>query len=599
MAKGIAAALNSDGYPSGHSQQKDRETSSEASSEQQGDSGARNTHGEGEMLQQESAAGFEDHGDNLWSAVGTELVDVVLPLIKHMAHLHSHHYLSLRHKQLVREIVSCLWSVISCVPPHLWEDLWSSTGITYWLARLLDDQEAAIRGMGFGILAVLASPVTVKTRALLEQNWPELGDVAVHTILNTQECYAVREEALRFLISATIWSSGRRVSSHIEKNSLPAGFERIDSLGVNAALQRYKFWILFTRMLEESDGTPGFHRVLLELILKLTISDLGFVKSKLYVSPCVFDLMIEYLEFGTAEGRDAVPKCVHSRDIYSMKAHIGEIICVLSQHEDGQIQSLIQNEYVVAKLLSALSYCLRFDTASGRRNAGAERKEGHGMVECYSAENLSNVTEYERLEAVFHVSEALNLVVSQLLQAAAPQNRSINHVRVSDLMSFNSRDGKPQPGRQVRVGLSLQSGLQTYLGEIVGRSGVCRSISHILSKVPLVKDIHSVGHSDTARTQGAVLQRMQLAVCALLGTFLSEESLAKTVLENDGVEAQETASGAGHPKAPHIAPIVSLKYSLTSTVHCVIWIRDLRHGFTIAFIGLAFGFSTVDIVQEV
>ncbi|CAM6101000.1 unnamed protein product [Calypogeia fissa] len=462
VAKGIAAALSSDGYTPGYSQQKDKESSSEGSSEQ-GDAGLRNFH---------------------------------------------------------------------------------------------DDQEATIRGMGYGILAVLASPVTVKTRALLEQNWPELGDVAVHTILNTKECYAVRQEALRFLISTTIWSSGRRLASTVERDSMPAGFERIDSLGVNAALQRYRFWLVFTRMLEESNGTPGFHRVLLELILKLTVSDLGFIKSKLYLNPCIFDLMIEYLEFGTENAGENVGKCVHAPDICSVKSYIGEIICILSQQEDAQIQSLVLNEYVVRKLLCALSYCLSCPTSGSEYgNTNYAKKEGQDTVECSRQENLHSETEYERLEAIFHVSEALNLVVSQLLQAAAPPNRTINHVRVSDIMSLNLTEGKSQ-GRPIRGGLPFQSGFHTSLGAILGKSGVCRRISHILSRAPLIKNLQSAGQNDTGRILSVLLRRVQLAVCALLATFLSEESLAKAVLENDGVDSWETTSGVGRQKPQHLAPIL-------------------------------------------
>jgi hypothetical protein len=85
--------------------------------------------------------------------------------------------------------------------------------------------------------------------------------------LNTQECYAVRQEALRFLLSATIWSTGTILRCTPERNSPPAGFERIDSLGINAALERYNFWGSFTGLLKESGGTPGFHCALLDLIL--------------------------------------------------------------------------------------------------------------------------------------------------------------------------------------------------------------------------------------------------------------------------------------------------------------------------------------------
>ncbi|KAG6551395.1 hypothetical protein Mapa_007041 [Marchantia paleacea] len=169
------------------------------------------------------------------TAVNQDLVHIIVPLIKHMAHLHSHHYRSLRHKGLVREIVSCLWSVTSFVLPSLWQDIWSSTGITYWLARLLEDHEAILRGMAFGILALLATPATPRTRELLKRNWPELGDVAVKSVLNEQECFAVREQETRVLEPTALITFDKKWNSWVL-----SCFGRTDSEAGNLGYRIYQ-----------------------------------------------------------------------------------------------------------------------------------------------------------------------------------------------------------------------------------------------------------------------------------------------------------------------------------------------------------------------
>jgi hypothetical protein len=194
--------------------------------------------------------------------------------------------------------------------------------------------------MAFGMLTVLASPASIQTRTLLEQNWPELGDIVIQKILNTQEYYAVQEEALCFLLSATMWSTGTIFRCTPERNSPPAGFERIDSLGINAALERYNFWGSFPGLLEESGGTPGSHCALLDLILNLSLSDMNFVKAKICVNPHVFEVMIDNLDSGDGKAT----RCLHSPSIYSIKAYKGQILCILERQEDLQIQSMIRDE---------------------------------------------------------------------------------------------------------------------------------------------------------------------------------------------------------------------------------------------------------------
>jgi hypothetical protein len=99
-------------------------------------------------------------------------------------------------------------------------------------------------------------------------------------------------------------------------------------------------------------------------------------------------------------------RCLHSRSIYSIKAYIGEILCILARQEDLQIQSMIRDEYVIAKLLDALVYCLRspkVDWLNEGEKTESGVREYRGIVES-GVVDLSSVTAYDQLEAIFHLS---------------------------------------------------------------------------------------------------------------------------------------------------------------------------------------------------
>lgn len=90
--------------------------------------------------------------------IEAELAHVISHLIKHMTHLQGYNASSLQQKQLARDILHCLWAISSSLQPKLWEDIWASTTITYWLSNLIQDREATIRALSFGILTILTSP---------------------------------------------------------------------------------------------------------------------------------------------------------------------------------------------------------------------------------------------------------------------------------------------------------------------------------------------------------------------------------------------------------------------------------------------------------
>ncbi|KAL3692358.1 hypothetical protein R1sor_006009 [Riccia sorocarpa] len=493
------------------------------------------------------------------TAVEQDLVQIIVPLIKHMAHLHSHHYRSLRHKGLVREIVSCLWSITSFVLPPLWQELWSSTGVTYWLSRLLEDQEAFLRGMGYGILALLSSPATPGTRELLIKNWPELGDIAVRSVLNERECYAVREQSLCFLIAATTWSSNERLSVTMEENCPPASFKVIDALGINAALQRYEFWNRLPSLLFTNNGTPGFYRVLLELILNLAISDVGFIKTKIFEIPAFFKILLQKLDYGVLQPsgsgrREGVAfSRKHAADIFATKSCLGEMLLILAQDEDTKLQALIQSDVTISKLLSALDYCLESQNLSGQTVRGKStvlyRKMGTDTGICTEHDNsavLVGMADYERVEAIFQLSEALNLIVGKVMSrgGGASATQEISHVRVDDIRAFKSTC---QEGSQGKEETYLNDNLGDCVGTLRNQLGVLRGISSLLSRIPVITNLwdgiadgEKQGHIDLK--PHILLRKVQLAVCSLFGTVLSEEKQASVLLDHFGSKPSEAES---------------------------------------------------------
>jgi hypothetical protein len=187
--------------------------------------------------------------------------------------------------------------------------------------------------------------------------------------------------------------------------------------------------------------------------------------------------------------------------------------------------------------------------------------------------DLSSVTAYYQLEAVFHLSEALNILLSQSLQAATPPGNQVNnHVRVIDISSLELKEEQLQE-RQGKARLHFRSGFQTHLGEIIRKSAVCRVITHLMLKLPLIDVTEHGGPNSSSRILSVMLKKMQLAVCALLATFLSAANLAKSVLENDGVEAWKKNSTVDNLNSPPLAPTVSCSVFYQFSWKCICWLR--------------------------
>ncbi|KAH8962981.1 hypothetical protein BDL97_05G128900 [Sphagnum fallax] len=326
-----------------------------------------------------------------------ELMRIVLPLLNHMSHLRNHNSFSLQHKQLVREILYCLWSITSSIDPSLWQELWasSSTSITCWLSQLIRDREAAIRAMAFGILTLLISPATPVTHEMLVNNWPDLEDVVVKTLISKQECYAVRQQALKFLIVAVVCIhpdfAAAAGTAYTTEGVLPHGSSSSSSstcklqsqphhtFSIASALQDLDFWEAIPLLLVEQNMTPGFCRVVMELLLWMAMANPKYLKENIILAPVIFHGLMCHLEclslFISSNGSHSRrngpysggskkmyaslwnigedQRSAHLPDAYVVIAQIARILEAVDSLQDPQSQTVIHDSVVIAGLFHA------------------------------------------------------------------------------------------------------------------------------------------------------------------------------------------------------------------------------------------------------
>jgi hypothetical protein len=105
-------------------------------------------------------------------------------------------------RALLRQGLLTLRAVMASCGPCFWDADWASTAATFWLSRLSRDHEASVRASAFALITSAASEGSPGTCQMLGSHWPEVAQVAVKAALDVRECYAVRQEAVRFISSA-------------------------------------------------------------------------------------------------------------------------------------------------------------------------------------------------------------------------------------------------------------------------------------------------------------------------------------------------------------------------------------------------------------
>lgn len=510
---------------------------------------------------------------DLWEKQGTkigvwspesDIVQLIVPLVKHVARFYGTETASLRSKQLVREIVYCLWSMTSSISPVFWEHLWASTGMTHWLSRLVMDQEGTVRGMAYGILAMLASPVTPLTQNMLLKNWPEVGVVAVTSVLNTQECYAVRQEALRFILASNFWAAACKfnVADLEADGTMEVDFEELDPFDINAALQKCKFWEAFPMMLNEEHGTPGFYRVFLELVRRLILTDMVFIRKQFFHERTVFDALLRQLGCPTSDlavisrhlefcekGRESFvtvweKRRMHSRiqlaDRYGVTAQIAEILELVTCDGHATLEGQISTSTMIAALICAFCHCdLDNENQEYSMSYGTFKGPRREILEGQEQPARRAITQYERAEAIFHVATTLN----SLLERCYLQDRKQELPVLQKTFSGDFVDAtEPHDEQAVHCAVVPEADrCDMDLDEILSSSGmmICATAATVLIAHPglhLLKTALSANSNEKMKSMCSGIEgypltwRMWLSVSALLATLLSREEKAALVL---------------------------------------------------------------------
>lgn len=142
----------------------------------------------------------EAQGEAL-AAAQAALLASIGPLVRHVlmpkASWHPEHY---RGKAVVASVLRHLLTCCHALPAAKWSTTWAGVGGTYWLSRLVKDQQPGVRQQAFSLLAALALPPP--THAMLQQGWPECGALACRVAADGGDSPEVWAAALRVVVAA-------------------------------------------------------------------------------------------------------------------------------------------------------------------------------------------------------------------------------------------------------------------------------------------------------------------------------------------------------------------------------------------------------------
>jgi hypothetical protein len=250
--------------------------------------------------------------------------------------------------------------------------------------------------MAYGILTLLTSPATPVTHDMLVNNWPDLGDVVVKTLISKQECYAVRQQALKFLIVAVVCIhpdfAAAAGTACTTEGVLPHGSSSSSSstcklqsqphhtFNIASALQDLDFWEAIPLLLVEQNMTPGFCRVVMELLLWMAMANPKYLKENIILAPVIFHGLMCHLEClslfisssSSSHSRRNGPysggskkiyaslwnigedqQSAHLPDVYVVIAQIARILEAVDSLQDPQSQTVIHDSGVIAGLFRA------------------------------------------------------------------------------------------------------------------------------------------------------------------------------------------------------------------------------------------------------
>jgi hypothetical protein len=227
---------------------------------------------------------------------------------------------------------------------------------------------------------ILPLPATPKTREMLIATWPAVGDVAIKTLLCEQECYAVRQQALKFIMVAVVCTGTTTILPINQR-----GFETSEgcalhcdpqistcnTFSIEESLRRFGFWEALPSFLMDGGATPGFHRVIMELLLWMAQANVKFFKESILLVPENFHNLARYLNYlssklkGTRDIRsDIIMKNIskenwlaHLPDVYAMTSHIAKIFYVVGNLKDPQVRNLVRDSSIVGGLFKIFCLC--------------------------------------------------------------------------------------------------------------------------------------------------------------------------------------------------------------------------------------------------
>ena len=153
-----------------------------------------------------------------------------------------------------------------------WTSVWAETDCTFWLSKLLRDQETLARKTSLQVLCALSNPVSAPLISMLNKCWPDRLYTIVKVAFDDRECDVVRAKAMKVISLSLAWE---RISSKLELVSESYPTKSSVRKNIYQTLEEQKFWYLLKNSLlwNRSHLMGG----LLSIVAEMLVSDMEYV----------------------------------------------------------------------------------------------------------------------------------------------------------------------------------------------------------------------------------------------------------------------------------------------------------------------------------
>ena len=162
-----------------------------------------------------------------------------------------------------------------------WVRVWVETDCTFWISKLLRDQDSLVRKTSLQVLCALSNPVSSSLISMLNKCWRDRLYTIVQIAFDERECDLVRAKAMQILSLALV---SERDPDNDDQGLVSETYPTSSSIrkSIYQTIEEHRFWDILKNSLEwnRSQLMGGF----LSMIAEMLVSDAEYVFQKCRIS---------------------------------------------------------------------------------------------------------------------------------------------------------------------------------------------------------------------------------------------------------------------------------------------------------------------------